>query len=839
MKSKFFRILGVVTTVAMLVGMLAIAPVAGLSVPTVGVTPTTISAAATYTIVFQITSALAAGDLIEITFPTGTNALTATASIGASSGIGTAAYAVAPAATTHPGASTTVLRAALNAATGVGATLQVDVAGVTNPATAGNYTLSVSTKTAAFVVVEPAVTSGAYTIGVPVVLPTPGVVKLYNSANVLMDQQVGQNKIAALVAAAGVNYTVELGPGLYDETAAITIAVEGLTIKASGALADTVVPLDWTVNAKNVTFKGLTMKSLTPGGVVITVGVTGDNITIDGCAFVKSGTAVTAASQALIVVDNTTTAGKIQNCTFDTTLGNVQDYAIVGTLAAIGVTISKNTFTVDADLVIPPNEDNAVHADGTATISENTFKGPSGIGVIVAAAGKTVTVSKNNFSDLTRALYVSAGTVDFTENTVTGCGQAVSTTYTAGAGSIYVSAATRVSIVANKITGSKATIAGVANSATAAVTYINFNDLSGNTLGIIHMSGALHTADLDATHNWWGVASGPTATQQTYYTSAALGVDASYYLGSAPSNAKLAFKTNVLDAKSTASIVVNLLAGGAAAVINDDADRIGIANYATNPGAVAPPSTLKVVKYYDVYVVDADADANIARLFFYGTINDFSEVWYYNAFSGAWAKVPTQSANVGAGCVIADVYTIDLLGRPFVLVEAPPAAPGSTAVTQTPVLGAVNVPVDTTFTWPAVTGAVSYVFELAEETGQTDKFYLKDEVGGPTVNAYKLVDDLKYDTQYWWRVQAINSLGVKSAWTTSFFTTAKEVVVVEPLPPVIVQENPPAQITLEIPPDEEVVVEPIPSYLLWAVIAVGALLVIVVIVLIVRTRRIS
>jgi len=199
----------------------------------------------------------------------------------------------------------------------------------------------------------------------------------------------------------------------------------------------------------------------------------------------------------------------------------------------------------------------------------------------------------------------------------------------------------------------------------------------------------------------------------------------------------------------------------------------------------------------------------------------------------------SQTANVGAGAVIVNIAAADLSGTPFVLVEAPPAAPVETPVTQMPTLGAVNVPVDTTFTWPAVTGAVSYVFELAEETGQTDKFYLKDEVGGPTVNAYKLVDDLKYDTQYWWRVQAINSLGVKSAWTTSFFTTAKEVVVVEPLPPVIVQENPPAQITLEIPPDEEVVVEPIPSYLLWAVIAVGALLVIVVIVLIVRTRRIS
>jgi hypothetical protein len=273
--------------------------------------------------------------------------------------------------------------------------------------------------------------------------------------------------------------------------------------------------------------------------------------------------------------------------------------------------------------------------------------------------------------------------------------------------------------------------------------------------------------------------------------------------------------------------------------------QVGSASFATNPGAVAPPSTLKVVKYYDAFVYDTGAFYASTRLQFYGTVNAFSEVWYYNPVTSSWVKCSHQTAVASGGFVMVEVDVTsqpsltELLGTAFVLAEAPPAAPGSTAVTQIPVLGAVNVPVDTTFTWPAVTGAVSYIFELAEETGQTDKFYLKDEVGGPTVNAYKLVDDLKYDTQYWWRVLAINSLGVKSAWTTSFFTTAKEVVVVEPLPPVIVQENPPAQITLEIPPDEEVVVEPIPSYLLWAVIAVGALLVIVVIVLIVRTRRIS
>ena len=78
------------------------------------------------------------------------------------------------------------------------------------------------------------------------------------------------------------------------------------------------------------------------------------------------------------------------------------------------------------------------------------------------------------------------------------------------------------------------------------------------------------------------------------------------------------------------------------------------------------------------------------------------------------------------------------------------------------------------------------------------------------------------------------------------FTSEKEPVVVEPPPaPVtttvtipVVTSVPAPEVTLNIPAAPSPV-QPIPSYLLWAVIVVGAVLVIAVIVLIVRTRRIS
>jgi hypothetical protein len=94
-----------------------------------------------------------------------------------------------------------------------------------------------------------------------------------------------------------------------------------------------------------------------------------------------------------------------------------------------------------------------------------------------------------------------------------------------------------------------------------------------------------------------------------------------------------------------------------------------------------------------------------------------------------------------------------------------------------PAYGATGVDVDPTFNWPAITGTVSYEFEIAEEIGQPDKFYIKDAVGLCPINTYKLVDTLKYSTQYWWRVRAIKSTSTKSDWIVSFFVTKTQPVV--------------------------------------------------------------
>ena len=75
-------------------------------------------------------------------------------------------------------------------------------------------------------------------------------------------------------------------------------------------------------------------------------------------------------------------------------------------------------------------------------------------------------------------------------------------------------------------------------------------------------------------------------------------------------------------------------------------------------------------------------------------------------------------------------------------------------------------------------------------------------------------------------------------WAVGIFTTEsepappEEPIVVNPVKPEVNVEIPPTKITIE--PAEQA----IPNYMLWIIVAVGAILIIALIVLIVRTRRV-
>lgn len=950
MKSKLFRILGVATTVAMLAGMLTVAPALAVTTPTAVLTlqgtgvAYTISSPNIYTSTFTVGTLVPSLGKINVAFPATTNlanltqavvstggafrlpdigqSFTITDAAGGGSGTivvtsgavavtftGSGAWAdpawstpavagtivvtataantvgtwtlaagVATAASTnktgtaatsnamiisiqgigggvitaltncayavtgtYPAAQTlsiTVPTTAPVGGIGAGALVQIvlgTTSGILNPSTAGSYTFTVATTTAVPATIEAAATSNAYTIIVPTLTPLPGIVNVYNSGGVLMVQKGGDGAIlAALAAVPSIGYTLEVGPGVYVEAAALILTAgvhDNLTIKASGALADTIIPALWTVNAPGVTFKGLTLRGREAAGTDVTIGATGNTVLFDGCSFVRSGSAISTFVETFINYGNTTAlgTGKVTNCTLDSTLAAVADTGILVSAGSIGLTVDKNTFKVDNTAL--GAQDIAINIAATCTVTNNTFTGASGIGIRVTGGGiaaAPVNINTNTFTNLDVALDVTGGTVSFKTNTADACGLAISTTLLVGSPVIRDTGAVGITVLNNVLKNSKAY---VGDSTTGTGTWM-FNDLTGSAKGFRCTAGVLN-----ATHNWWGVATGPAAGANS-----AVFVDATYYLGSVSGNGTIAAGLSTLNASTTAGVVVDTAI--AATGVAFPTTLIGVASYATNPASAAPASTLAVKKYFDLFVTGLTPGTHQISARFYGTITSSSEVWFWNGLTKSWAKCSIQGASTTGGYVFVTITgasnpsIIDTVGTVFVLVEAPPAAPAGAVIAQSPTLGAAGVPIDTTFTWGAVPGAVSYVFEIAEEIGQIDKFYLKDEVAGPAVNAYKLLDNLKYDTQYWWRVQAVNAVGTKSAWTVAFFTTAKEPVVVEVLPPVVIQQNPPSEITLEIPPSPSPV-QPIPSYLLWAVIGVGAVLVIAVIVLIVRTRRIS
>jgi parallel beta-helix repeat protein len=829
--------------------MLSALPALGLGSATVSLGSYQISTATEYIVNFTVDKQLTggvypAGDYISITWPAGTTLVAGTgntimASPGWYNGVWADSVIPTPSFSWALISSRTlVCYLGAGATVGEGAEIRVKIpTSATNPDAAGSYQIYVTTKQEAT-----PIATAAYSIVNPSFNPLPGLIKVFNTAGTQIWQAQGEYELTDVIDNhLGAGYTVELGAGWYVE-GDMNLDTEDVTIKGSGAVGDVVVQGQLDVNADGVTLKGITMRSATAGATTLEIYY--DDVLVDGCAFSRYYSTTSTTAQTFVYVDNDTAdgTGTITNCTFDSTLSSANgDHCIIVEYAGWyddtypQFNINKNKFTLDGsstsrDIAIETGADEVF-------ITENEFTGTSGAGwgIYTYDWGYTE-IYKNKFTGLTQALEVDEGSeVGFWYNTVDKCGY-VSTTAPQAAIAVWYTEWCQIS--GNTITNSLDWAIEVDDDC---YTTVVGNTFTGNAKGISNID---EDCGLDATRNWWGAAAGPAAGYNSDE------VDDSHPLGAAPSAVYVDTWTTEIDGRDVVPAVPVTVDLDYQSVFNpdDEAYMIGAMTFASNPEAVAVPTTLSNAKYFDVFVVDPPQATFLSELGiqirFYGTIKANSEIWVYSGDSGEWVKCSMQSRNTASGFItvnvtedsVPDIEGMD--GTAFALVEAPPEAPAGTAVTQSPVLGAINVPIDTTFTWPAVAGATSYIFELAEETGQTDKFYLKDEVGGPTVNAYKLVDDLKYNTQYWWRVQAVTAAG-KSAWTTSFFTTEKEPVVVEQLPPVIVEENPPAQITLEIPPDTVEKVEPIPAYLLWAVIAVGAILVIVVIVLIVRTRRIS
>jgi hypothetical protein len=715
---------------------------------------------------------------------------------------------------------------------GAGAIVQVEfTAGITNPGTVGNFGCTV--KTAAETT---AVASSQILTKVPTIPTVPGVASVFNSAGIQLTQTNDLITAMNTVTSGG---TIKLTAGTYNTNFSTSTGLgTSFTIQGTDA------------SAANVILKSTAAWALTGKTVVI------DSVTID--------------NTNALTINDTTAGGAVT-----VSNSNLKNGALVMTNASTATgTLLKDTFTVKSaglGLTVSAGNANAVavttcvfNVTGTGlgisglsavTVSGSTFTGaavtdsstPStGFG-IVANAG-TSTIGTSTFTGLTNALTVNAGTVSFNGNTVTTCGLASPAT-----AAIVVAGATAVTIYNNTITNGTSWIISVAAGQAPAVN-VSQNTFTGNAKAATSADTTAVTGIVNMARNWWGAAANVPANV-ALSAGVTAGIQYTPALGAATSAGTF---TTAATLTASATIGVNVTA-------STGATMLGATALSANPVAVAIPSADTAVKYWDVFGTVTSATVD-----FYGTTASpvtaaNSALLWYNSVNGTWTNTNgTVNAfanyieiTVGAG---GNITAAQFTGTPFVLVTVPTvlAAPGTTTY---PTNGATNVPVNSsnmTFTWPAVAGAgISYQFALAQASANTtaNEFAILDYSDNTITNAEPLQETLQYNTVYWWEVRAVttNSSGGIAAtgpWTVSMFTTAPapvtttgtaatnttvvtSVVITQPVTTVVS-----TQTSVVITQTTGNSTPAIPSYLLWAVIAVGAVLIIAVIVLIVRTRRI-
>jgi hypothetical protein len=150
-----------------------------------------------------------------------------------------------------------------------------------------------------------------------------------------------------------------------------------------------------------------------------------------------------------------------------------------------------------------------------------------------------------------------------------------------------------------------------------------------------------------------------------------------------------------------------------------------------------------------------------------------------------------------------------------------------------PECGANDIIITPNFSWDAVSDATSYEVQLA--TNEVFDPLLAS--GTPTVNAWLGAPELEYDTTYYWRVRVVKD-DIYSDWTVCIFTTEAEPEAEVWVSPYTGEKfDSEEDLLAHIAEWEAAHAAATPGYI-WVIIAIGALLVIAVLILIVRTRRV-
>jgi hypothetical protein len=879
---KLSKLLGIALTITLLTSLLSVAaPAAAIDQPTVTLSNKAISNASEYVIRFVVSENVTDGDTITIQFDKNSTTKVAnpgvTGTVNASFGWYGVDYAAAVTTNVAIASDSTNKKVTITMGAGdkIGEGAEIRVAlltGITNPAEIGDYTLTVATTNE-----DTPVTSAAYSVTAPYVAPLAGTVEVYNPAGIKVGSKNGDGAIQyCLDKATTPGYTVKVGTGTYTEN--LMLASGGVTIMATGAAEETIVKGEWTIDKNDVgtttelpnVIQGMTLEpQANSGNFSVRILNTGNLTTVKDC-IIRKASVFQPDSQGpedLIFVNASRVT--ISNCTIETSAGKSADTAIIvaASDAIYGVTISGCTIDVDASAAYVDDIAIDVQGAGKITVDGCTITGNSGVGYRDNSGTATVATVKNStLTGLVNAVTYNnnngAAKLTLISNTISGC--------TTTPNSTAVNAKRAIDLIdyQNVMTIQKNTIkdnAGYAivfgDLAAANTTATSFtgNILSGNVYGTKNADTGGGT--LKAILNYWGDNSGPTIDDNPGgigdpIVSPTVGGGAiEYRPWTNTSTTELAADQDVpangtLD-KSTTIGVAYQSTGAVAGV--------SLMRYASNPQAAAPPGVALDGGFYDVYSPNATnvgALGETTILFFNDTINEDTKAYYYSELQKVWVMCSDQDV-AGNGAYVyvtikntgTEPSSAELNGTVFALTQQKsiPDAP----VINTPSIGATDISIEPMFTWDAVDNAVRYEISVADDPSFTF-LTLSHNVEGITF--YKADADneeaLDYDTTYYWRVRAVleesYSAGTPAtAYQVGIFTTEAEpvevvdntgeqtIVTVEPTKPEVNVEIPPTKITVE-PAGAA-----IPTYILWIIVVVGAVLIIALIVLIVRTRRVA
>ena len=835
MKKKLSRILGVGLTLALLTSLLLTAApaIADISQPTVDVDGDEISADdAEYTLSFRINTELVEADdpVITVKFPDDTDVSDVTNSdvtIEATSGIGSGSGTVLTLTATSDPDDDTILEIelddlglAIGAKIGAMAYIQVTIDDVINPSGPDTYTLEVMTSEE-----DSYVESEEYDIGAPTV---GGFVYVYNPSDILLATYGGQQALNNCFDDghfANDDYTIKVGPGTYVLDNYIDIYGEGVTLVSSDGAEDTIIDGD---GSYEIYVDGSTDPE-------------GDDVTIDG---------FTLDNGDEIIYIYETDGVTVQNC-------------IITDDVYAGIYLDADENTTIKDCVIEDSAYYGIYIEESidATVSNCEISGTEDYGAIVLYDTDGVSIKDCNihendadgilFEDSTAGTTISGCTITMNED------NGINTDgYTS----------TELVIVENTITDNEA-VGIYIDEWTAADSYVMFNAISGNEDAIYNDSGAT----VNAQFNWWGSAdeddfeggiveegTGDDINYEPWLLSEWATVISGY--------AVAAGDVASLDGKDECGVSITSLDDDTP----DGADIICAFAYKDNP----KDALADVAAFYDIFMIvdniDALGEVNAKIKLYDSAITDGSTAYFWTG--DFWAECSDQDARNGIIYITLTEDTLptfeDLEGTAFAVVAGEATTALVTPVISTPESGEKDVSLKPTFGWEAVADADGYYFQLADNAN----FVLpladaSGDMGRLNTLYFAYAAGLDYSEDYYWRVKAVSGKVAdgsfeESAWGGGVFFTMAEVIE-EPEPEVVwtcpqcgltfdTREALEAHVASMHPPEEppEIVIQapdvvvplpaetPITPGWIYAIIGVGAVLVIAVIVLIVRTRRV-